>query len=154
MITTLLVLQTTKMWRVEKVTGPNSSSIGKTKNQTGEKQLQTKEIVTSIRLKCHQLTWKDQRITGFTAYPLDRGFDLGQKHVQVKFSITGCLSIRKRKKKKKYIAEELEAYQQLLVLGGIWHTGWYSSKARVCLLVGLPSISLQILERLRMWFLY
>lgn len=97
-----------------------------------------------IRLKCHQLTSVDQRITGFTTYPLDRGFDLGQKHVHVKIQYD-WLPLNQKKKKKNYIAEELEAYQQLLVLGGIWHAGRYSSKACVCLLIGLLSISLQIL---------
>lgn len=111
-----------------------------------------------IGLKCHQLAWKKQCITGFTTYPLNRGFDLGQKHVHVKFIIIGSHSFRKQKKKKKkesYIAEEeLQVYQWLLVLGGIWHAWRYSSEARVCLLMGLLRVSLQIVERLRMWFLY
>lgn len=54
-----------------------------------------------IGLKCHQLAWKKQCITGFTTYPLNRGFDLGQKHVHVKFIIIGSHSFRKQKKKKK-----------------------------------------------------
>lgn len=50
-----------------------------------------------IGLKCHQLAWKKQCITGFTTYPLNRGFDLGQKHVHVKFIIIVSHSIRKKK---------------------------------------------------------
>lgn len=86
-----------------------------------------------IRLKCHQLTSVDQRITGFTTYPLDRGFDLGQKHVHVKIQYD-WLPLNQKKKKKITLQKSLKHISSYLFWVGFGTLGGILLKlASVCL---------------------